>query len=99
VIAISAHGTDGLAVRDEWGTSWSARFDGEDNPVEGPAVPDGFTIALRRTGPASVEYVQKQNGKELARGTWTVSADGRTITSVDAPAGTSEKTTAVYDRQ
>ena len=62
-------------------------------------VPDGFTVALKRTGPKSLDYVQKQNGKELYKGAWTVSADGKTITIVDAAVGTNEKTTSVYDRQ
>ncbi len=100
VVDISTHETDGLAVRvEDWGMSWNAKFDGKDNPVKGPNVADGFTMALKRTGPNSLEYVQKQNGKELYKGTWTVSADGKTITIVDAAVGTNEKTTSVYDRQ
>ena len=62
-------------------------------------VPDGFTVALKRTGPRSYDYVDKHNGKELYKGTVTVSADGKTITIVDAAVGTNEKTTSVYDRQ
>jgi hypothetical protein len=100
VVDISAYESDGLALRvADWGVSWNAKFDGKDNPVKGPNVPDGFTIALKKTGPKSLEYVQKQNGKELYKGTWTVSDDGKTITIVDAAVGTNEKTTSVYDRQ
>jgi len=100
VVDISAYETDGLAVRvEDWGESFSAEFDGKDNPLKGPTVADGFTMAFRRTGPKSLDYVQKQNGKELYKGTWTVSADGKTITIVDAAVGTNEKTTSVFDRQ
>ncbi len=100
VIGIAAYETDGLKVTDgDWGTAWSARFDGKDNPVSGPTVPDGLTMALKRTGPTSLEFVQKQNGKELYKATLTVSADGKTITTVGGGVGTNEKTTAVYDRQ
>jgi len=100
LIDITAYGADGLAFRDgDWGSTWSARFDGTDNTVKGPTVPDGFTIALKRTGPTSLEYVQKQNGKELYKGTMIVSADGRTITATGSAVGTSEKTTSVFDRQ
>lgn len=100
VADISAHDTDGLAVRvDDWGMSWNAKFDGKENPVKGPNVPDGFTMALKRTGPKSLEYVQRQNGKELYKGTWTVADDGKTLTIVDAAVGTNEKTTLVFDRQ
>jgi hypothetical protein len=56
-------------------------------------------MALKRTGPTSLEYVQKQNGKELYKGTMTVSADGKTITATGSAVGTSEKTTSVFDRQ
>lgn len=100
VVDISAYESDGLTLRvADWGVSWNAKLDSKDNPVKGPTVPDGFTIALKRTGPKSLDYVQKQNGKELYKGTWTVSADDRTITIVDAAVGTNEKTTSVYDRQ
>ena len=100
VADISAYETDGLALKvEDWGMTWNAKFDGRDNPVKGPTVPDGFTVALKRTGPKSFDYVQKQNGKELYKGTWTVSADGKTITVVDTAVGTNEKTTSVYDRQ
>jgi len=100
VVDIAAYETDGLALRvEDWGMTWNAKFDGKDNPVKGPNVPDGVTIALKRTGPKSLDYVQKQNGKELYKGTWTVSADGKTITIVDAAVGTNEKTTSAYDRQ
>jgi hypothetical protein len=100
LIDIAAYETDGLALRVvDWNTSWNAKFDGEDNPVKGPSVPDGFTIALKRTGPKSFDYVQKLNGKELYKGTNTVSADGKTTTAVDIAVGTNEKTTSVYDRQ
>ncbi len=67
--------------------------------MKGPALPDGSTMALTRTGPMSLEFIQKQNGKELYRAALTVSPDGKTITTVGAAAGTNEKTTAVYDRQ
>jgi hypothetical protein len=100
LVDITAYETEGLTVRfADTGTTWSAKFDGKDNPIKGPDMADGFTIALKRTGPTSLEYVQKQNGKELYRGTFTVSADGKTTTVVDTAVGTNEKTTSVYDRQ
>lgn len=100
VVDITPYETDGLTLRvEDWGTTWSAKFDGKDNPVKGPNMPDGFTVALKRTGPSSLEYVQKQNGKELYKGSFTVSADGKTTTTVDTALGTNEKVTSVYDRQ
>lgn len=100
LVDITAYETEGLTLRFvDTGTTWSAKFDGKDNPIKGPEMPDGFTIALKRTGPTSLEYVQKQNGKELYKGTFTVSADGKTTTVVDTAVATNEKTTSVYDRQ
>ena len=100
LIEITAYEADGLTLRIvDTGTTWSAKFDGKDNPVKGVNVGERFTIALKRTGPKSLEYVQKQSGKELYKGTLTVSDDGKTITGVDTAVGTNEKTTSVFDRQ
>jgi len=100
LVDFAAYETDGLTRRNvDMGSTWSAKFDGKDNPVTGPNVPDGFTIALKKTGPSSFDYVEKHNGKELYKGTYTVSADGKTITVVEAAVGTNEKMTSVYDRQ
>jgi hypothetical protein len=100
LIDIAAYETDGLTWRNvDTGTTWSAKFDGKDSLVKGPNVPDGFTIALKKTGPNSYDYVEKHNGKEFYKGTVTVSADGKTTTAVEAAVGTNEKMTSVYDRQ
>jgi hypothetical protein len=100
LIEITAFEADGLTLRvTDTGTTWSARFDGKDAVVKGPMVSDGFTLALTRTAPRSFDYVQKQNGKELYKGTLSVSADGKTMTNTGTASGTTEKTTAVYDRQ
>jgi len=100
LVEIAAYETDGLTWRNvDYGSTWSAKFDGKDNPVKGPTVPDGFTIALKKTGPSSFDYVEKHKGKELYKGTRTVSADGKTITVVETAVGTNEKITSIYDRQ
>jgi hypothetical protein len=75
------------------------KFDGKDYPVTGPTVPANFTIALTSKGPRSFEMIEKADGKVVYRGTYTLSDDGRTLTAVFTPEGTSEKVTAVYDRQ
>jgi hypothetical protein len=100
LIEITPFETDGLTLRIvDTGATWSAKFDGKDNPVKGVNIVDGLTIALERTGPTSLGFVQKQNGKETFKGTLTVSADGKAMTSTGSAAGTNERTTAVYDRQ
>jgi hypothetical protein len=100
LVEMTAFETDGLALRVvDTGLTWSAKFGGKDSPVKGPNVPDGFTITLKRTGPKSFDYVRKRDGKEAYKGTYTVSADSKTMTRVDTAVGTNEKTTEVYDRQ
>lgn len=100
VVELTPFENDGLTLRIvDTGTTWSAKFDGKDNPVKGSTVPEGYTVALRRTGPRSFDYTQKLNGKLISSGSNTVSADGKTFTGIDTASGTSEKTTAVYDRQ
>ena len=76
-----------------------AKFDGKDYPATGPTVPAGFTLALKRTGPRSFEFTEKQNGKPLFTGKFTVSEDGRTLTDVGRPVAVNEPITAVYERQ
>ena len=100
LIEITPFETDGLTLRIvDTGATWSAKFDGKDNPLKGVSVVDGLTIALERTGPTSLGFVQKQNGKETFKGTLTVSDDGKAMKSTGSAAGTNERTTAVYDRQ
>lgn len=93
-------GDDGMVweIVDFKGTC-NAKFDGKDYPCTGPTVPAGFTMALKRTGPRSFEWTDKQNGKPLFRGTYTVSPDGRTLTDVARPVAVNEPYTAVYERQ
>lgn len=79
--------------------NFDLRFDGKDHAVQGPTVPPNFTIAARSTGPRSFELTQKISGKAVYSGSYTVSADGKTLTAVYTPEGTNEKITAVYDRQ
>ena len=77
----------------------NAKFDGKDYPCTGPTVPAGLTMALKRTVPGSFQWTDKQNGKPLFTGTFTVSSDGRTLTDVARPVAVDEPITAVYERQ
>jgi len=75
------------------------KFDGKDYPASGPTLPAGYTLGLRRIDARSFEMIQKVGGKVVYRDTFTVSADGKTLTDVGMAEGTQEKTKAVYDRQ
>ena len=62
-------------------------------------MPPGLTLAVQQKGQGSFEMTSKLNGKEMYKGTFTVSGDGQTLTAIGAATATNEKTKAVYDRQ
>jgi hypothetical protein len=98
--SFEANGDDGMTLKIiDLNASCAAKFDGKDYPATGPTIPPNLTLALERKGSRSFELTQKQNGKPLFREAFTVSADGKTMTSKGAPVGVNEQTTAVYDRQ
>lgn len=93
-------GTDGLTVNiPDFKITSDVKFDGKDYPAVGSGVPPGLTLAIEKTGPRSFDMTEKQNGKPLFKLSFTVSADGKTLTETGGPIGVSEKFKAVYDRQ
>jgi hypothetical protein len=76
-----------------------AKFDGKDYPGTGPTVPPGMMLSLKKTGARSFEMTGKMSGKTVYTEIYSLSADGKTLTSVGMAPGTSEKVKAVYDRQ
>lgn len=100
LIEITAFDGDGLTTRNvDYQSSWNGKFDGKDNPIAGPQARPGMTVAMQRTGPRSFDFTTKQNGKEMYKGSNTVSPEGKTLTVVSVATGTTEKRTAVYDKQ
>jgi len=59
---------------------WTGRFDGTDYPVEGLDIV--LTNAYRQIDDRQYELVQKMEGKVVATARLSLSADGRTITTV-----------------
>jgi len=84
--------------------TWSAKYDGRDNPVRGvsPYGPGVHTIALTRVNARTAKIVTRLDGKVAITQTLVVSGDGRTrtvtTTRKDAKAQTIE-TTSVYEKQ
>lgn len=100
IMELVASGPNGLTFRIvDYQAACDAQFDGKDYPCTGPTVAAGFTLAIKKTGPRSFEMTEKQNGKGLYKGTFTVSADGKTLTENGGAVGVNEKYTAVYNRQ
>jgi hypothetical protein len=100
LLELAASGADGLTVKiADFQIACDAKFDGKDYPATGPTVPPGLTLAVRKTGPRSFEMTERQGGKTLFQLTFTVSADGKTLTETGGAPGVDEKVKVVYDRQ
>jgi hypothetical protein len=97
---IEANGDDGIIWNiPEIKASLALKFDGKDVAPTGPTVPDGLTLSATRISPMEFAIEEKMNGKVVWKGTNTVSANGKTLTQVGSPAGVSEPTTDVYQKQ
>lgn len=76
------------------------KLDGSDIPVKDTKLLAGVSIALTKPSPRRIEYTIKSNGKELFKGSQTLSADGNTLTDVSWAVGKEqEKATGVYTKQ
>jgi hypothetical protein len=62
------------------GTSYEAKFDGVQVPVQGDVAK--ATVSLKRIGAASIEETDYNNGQLTAVFTITASADGKTLNTV-----------------
>ena len=99
-LSISPSGPDGLILTFvEEKATCSAQFDGKDYPATGPTWPAGWTCAIAKSGATALDVTWKREGKLLYEDTLTPSADGKTLTDVGSAPSTTEKVTAVYDRQ
>jgi hypothetical protein len=91
---------DGLTVNlVDFHAACTLKFDGKDYPVNGPTVPPEYTLSMKRTGPRSLQITEKVHGRTVYTDAFSISADGKTLTTESAAPGSSEKTRAVYDRQ
>jgi hypothetical protein len=79
--------------------SYTATFDGKDNPVMG--TPDYDMVSVTRSG-GTLNGIRKRAGKQVQTFTTVVSADGktRTVTTTGTnAAGQKVDNVQVYDRQ
>jgi hypothetical protein len=100
VLEFAPSGAGGLAFKIvDMGLSCDANLDGKDHPCSGPTLGPGWTVAFANQGARGVDMTVKNNGKLLFKMSYTVSADGKTLTENGTTTGTNEKTKVVYDRQ
>jgi hypothetical protein len=73
---------------------WTGKFDGIDYPVQGVELV--LTNAYRRVDDRTYELIQKIDGEVVATGRVQISADGKTITTVNS--STTASATTVYGK-
>ena len=88
---------DGTA--NKW--SFTAKYDGKDNPVTGNS-PYGDTVAVERVDAHTYHFTSKMGGKVMAQQTIVIAADGKTRTNTTK--GTDAKgqpvdSVAFYEKQ
>jgi hypothetical protein len=97
---LTPNGADGLTWKDDTGFTCSAQFDGKDYPVGGSMAGSKFMLSFKKLGDRSFEMTTKVDGKPFFVDTFTLSADGKTLTDNGAPVNApQEKIKAVYERQ
>lgn len=91
---------DGIAFSNvSFQATCKAKADGKDYRMTGPTVPPEMTVAWKRAGARRLEIVQKDKGKPIFSGAFTVSPDSATLTYTGGPVAVKEPFTAVYRRQ
>jgi hypothetical protein len=78
--------------------SCELNFNSRETAVDGPDIPTGLRLSLKRTGPYSFSLVQKLNGSTVSSSVYTVADDGKTMTEVGGTPGDSPST-VVWEKQ
>jgi hypothetical protein len=100
VMELAASGGDGLSFKEpDIGLACDAKLDGKDYPCSGPTLPPGWTVAMTKGGARALDLMVKKDGKPFFKVTYTVAADGKSLTETGGATATSEKIKVVYDRQ
>jgi hypothetical protein len=91
-------GGGGLLFKDpDMGLSCDAKLDGKDYPCTGPLLPPGFTVAMIADA-RSLDLTVKKDAKPVFTATYTVAADGKSMTEIGAPANGGDKIKVMFDR-
>ena len=73
---------------------WTGKFDGIDYPIQGVELV--LTNAYRRVDDRTYELIQKIDGEVVATARLQISADGKTITTVNS--STTASATTIYEK-
>ena len=86
-----------LSMSSSVGSSWTAKFDGKDYPVKGSYGVD--SVSIKRIDDHTIEASYKLGGKLMYADKMTVSADGKTLTTVSDYKPTDRVSTYVATKQ
>jgi len=92
-------GTDGLKASESNGRTYTFHLDNMPVPVAGPTVIAGTMFAFRPVDDHTVEESDSREGVATGKATYSVSADGKTLTITSTPAGASEPSVSVFEKR
>jgi hypothetical protein len=100
LMEIAVKGTDGIVLKflDQSATC-DGRFDGKPHAATGPTFPAGWTCTFSKNSQTGFSVAFNKDGKPMYSSTYTVSADGKTLTEDGGAVNTKERTKAVYEKQ
>jgi hypothetical protein len=99
VLEITPSGADGLVFKIvDMDLTCTGKFDGQDHPCTGPTIGQGWTSSFAKQGANGLAMNVKNNGKSTFTLSYSVSADGKTLTE-NGTSKANEKTKVVYDKQ
>jgi hypothetical protein len=97
-IKSSSDGTAADGSHRAW--SYTANFDGKDNPITGTGPAGADTIAVKRINPSTTASTFKKTGKILRTSRLVVSKDGKVMTiKAKGPEADSKPDVLVLDKQ
>lgn len=65
------------------GWTFTAAPDGKEVPFTSPYAPGNFTAVVKIVNPTTLAVIMRRNGQTVQDSTFTLSADGKTITEID----------------
>ena len=100
VMSIEVTGTWEIKERDMNGGTFTARPDGKEYGYTGARIIPNVTVAVRETGPRSLEETYFRNHQPIMQAEITVSEDDRTLTRTATDSRTHEQiSTSVLEKQ
>jgi hypothetical protein len=81
VVRFEPAGPNGLKESNNFGATWTLQFDGPSAPMTGPTSIANMMIAGKIIDDYTISTIRTREGVIVARATWKVSADGKTLTN------------------